>query len=88
MDESFESRVRAATPQDADYMRIHADRVLMVELPDGRLIASVTGGSEALGGWWRYLGRAGTDARRRRAAGGAGASYLAALGWLGPALLG
>ena len=38
MDESFESRVRAATPQDADYLRIHADRVLMVELPDGRLM--------------------------------------------------
>ena len=38
MGESFESRVRAATPQDADYVRIDSDRVTMIELTDGRLL--------------------------------------------------
>ena len=36
--ESLESRVRAATPHDADYVRIHSDRVTMIELADGRLL--------------------------------------------------
>ena len=38
VDESLESRVRAATPQDAAYVHIHDSRVLTVELPDGRLL--------------------------------------------------